>query len=717
MSRLSAFFRPRTIAFVGATEDEAKLGGRRYRSLVVGGFAGSIFAVHPRAPSVRGRPAFPTLRAIPEPVDLAVVVVPRDAVRPVIEDCAARNVPAVMVITAGFGEVDAEGRRLEDELAALVRSGGGRLLGPNCAGLYSGSAGINLGGAEVPPGPIALVSQSGNLLLDFNLRAAAAGLGFTRQATIGNAADLDAVDLIADCLDDPDTQVVLAYLEGMGEGRGRALVDTVRRHPARKPVVVLKPGRSEAGRRAALTHTGTLAGEDRVASAALRGAGILRADGIAEAWAITEALCRCPALAGDGVALVSDGGGHATLLADCLGLAGFALPAFPDATRDALARLLPPRAAIANPLDFAGVVESDPTVLPEGLAVCLSASNADAVVVAGHFGGYHRIGGAGLAPREIAAAEAVASVASGCGKPVVFQSIHADVPTASHTVLREAGIPVVRAPDDAVRMLSGLRAAARRPKPSASGRDASGFAPSAAFQRHAEGLLRSHGPSGALAEPETRSLLEAAGFEVPEWRMAASADEAVNAATDWPRAAMKLITPGAVHRSERGYVLLDLAGAPAIRKGAETLLTRCPAGERTAARLLVTPMLEPGLEIICGAIRDPQFGPTVMAGLGGTSVELLDEVVFHLAPLDREEARSLLSGLSAPRATTGLRRPPPRPEECGELVDCLVRLGVLLAALPELEEIELNPIIVTPARAHIADARAVVRRCSPHDPP
>ena len=198
--------------------------------------------------------------------------------------------------------------------------------------------------------------------------------------------------------------------------------------------------------------------------------------------------------------------------------------------------------------------------------------------------------------------------------------------------------------------------------------------------------------------------------------MATNADEAANAAAEWPRTAMKLITPGAVHRSERGYVLLDLAGAPAIRNGAETLLARCPAGERPAARLLVTPMLEPGLEIICGAVRDSQFGPTVMAGLGGTSVELLDEVVFHLAPLGREEARSLLSGLPAPRAT-GLRRPMPRPQECEELVDCLVRLGDLLAALPELEEMELNPVIVTPGRARIADARAVVRRCSPHDPP
>ena len=198
--------------------------------------------------------------------------------------------------------------------------------------------------------------------------------------------------------------------------------------------------------------------------------------------------------------------------------------------------------------------------------------------------------------------------------------------------------------------------------------------------------------------------------------MATNADEAANAADDWSRTAMKLIAPGTVHRSERGYVLLDLAGAPAIRKGAETLLARCPAGERPDARLLVTPMLEPGLEIICGAIRDSQFGPTVMAGLGGTSVELLDEVVFHLAPLDREEARSLLSGLPAPPAT-GLRRPMPRAQECEDLVDCLVRLGDLLAALPELEEIELNPVIVTPSRARIADTRAVVRRRSPHDPP
>ena len=198
--------------------------------------------------------------------------------------------------------------------------------------------------------------------------------------------------------------------------------------------------------------------------------------------------------------------------------------------------------------------------------------------------------------------------------------------------------------------------------------------------------------------------------------MATNADEAANAAADWPRAAMKLITPGAVHRSERGYVLLDLAGAPAIQKGAETLIARCPAGERPAARLLVTPMLEPGLEIICGAIRDPQFGPTVMAGLGGTSVESLDEVVFHLAPLDREEARSLLSDLPAPRAT-GLRRPVPRPQACEALVDYLVRLGDLLVALPEIEEMELNPVIVTPDRARIGDARAVLRRRSPHDPP
>ncbi|MEC9046263.1 MAG: CoA-binding protein, partial [Pseudomonadota bacterium] len=235
MGDFSKFFQPKSIAFVGATADESKLGGRRFRSLVEGNFKGEIFPVNPGAKSIRGIPAFRNLREIPSAVDLAVIVVPTDAVLPTIDDCTTMKIPAVMLISAGFGEVNQQGQEIEFSIVEKIRSVGGRMLGPNCAGLFSGSAGINLGGATVPHGEIALISQSGNLLLDFNLRALEAGLGFSRQVAIGNAADVDGVALIADCLDDPDTSVVLAYMEGWKEGRGRALYELVRDHPEKKP--------------------------------------------------------------------------------------------------------------------------------------------------------------------------------------------------------------------------------------------------------------------------------------------------------------------------------------------------------------------------------------------------------------------------------------------------------------------------------------------------
>lgn len=699
MSTLEHFFHPRAIAFAGATEDESKLGGRRYRSLVEGGFSGEIHPVHPRAKIVRGLAAHQSVLDIPGIIDLAVVVVPHDAVQATIADCAARSIPAVMLISSGFGEIDAEGRRIEVAMVDQLRRVGGRMIGPNCAGLFSATAGINLGGAEVPAGPVALVSQSGNLLLDFNLRARSTGLGFSRQVAIGNAADLDGVDLIADSLDDPDTRVVLAYLEGFSEGRGRALVDLVRDHPSKKPIVLLKPGRSEAGKRAAITHTGTLAGEDKVAEAALRQAGVLRAPGIAEAWEMVEALCRCPPLTGDRIALVSDGGGHATVLADSLGVAGFTVPRFNAGTQRSLATFLPPRAAIGNPLDFAGVIESDPSVLPTALEICLVDPDIDAVVVAGHFGGYHRIGGAELEAKETAAAASVAALVADGKRPVVFQSIHADTPTKSLDILRHAGIPVSRSPEGAACALVALRDVGLAGKTAT--HDPMRTLPRD-FRDCALPLLRGADTSGALSEPKAREMLSVAGFDIPENLTTASIDEA--AEVPWSNVALKLIAPGLVHRSDTGGVLLDLAGADAIRAGAAALFNQCPEAGRPKARLLVTPMIERGLELLCGAFRDPQFGPMVMVGLGGVQVEILDDVVMGLAPLGHDQALQLIGRIRAQPLLDGYRGGPTVDRD--RLAKMLTKLAEIMMALPELSEIEMNPVIVTARGAHIADARA-----------
>ncbi len=697
MTTLDAFFRPRGVAFVGATEDPAKLGGRRYKSLVEEGFTGAIHPVHPRAERLRGLPAYRSVLDVPDPVDLAVIVVPTDAVPATLAECARRGIPGVVCITAGFGEVDATGRRIERRMVQAYRASGGRLLGPNCAGLFDAASNLNLGGDAVPRGPISLVSQSGNLLLDFSQHARERGLGFRRQVTIGNAADLGPVELIADAMRDPECKVVLGYLEGFAPGDGRRLVDLARNSTT--PIVLVKPGRSEAGRRAALSHTGALAGEDRVADAAFRQAGVHRATSIEGAWDLAAALARGMALGGARLAVISDGGGHATVLSDALGLADLTLPRFRAATRRRLADLLPPRAAIANPVDFAGVVETDPAALPAVLSVCLEAREIDGVVVAGHFGGYHKIGGRALEVREIEAARAVAELARNTAKPVLFHSIHAaNAPTAlAH--LRRAGLPVLRAPESAGPLLAALRRAGRTRRPAAG----------TSRLRLPEDVRSLLEAPGALAEPESRRFLAAAGIRAPAHVMARSRAAAARASADGRAKAMKLIAPGLIHRSDAGGVMVNVTGARASARAYDALIAKAPGADG----VLVTDMIAGGVEAAFGAFRDEQFGAVVMFGLGGVAIEALADVTFRLAPLTRAEAGEMLDEIRARALLAGHRGRPAIDRRAA--VDLLVRLGRAVAALPEIAEIDLNPVFLHPGGAEIADARVILANTVPRD--
>ncbi|MBH67740.1 MAG: hypothetical protein CMM58_05245 [Rhodospirillaceae bacterium] len=708
MPDISKFFRPGSIAFVGATSDESKLGGRRFRSLVEGGYTGTIYAVNPSAKSIRGIPAYSNLLEVPGTVDLAVIVVPANAVLPTIDDCVRLEIPAVMLISAGFGEVNRQGKEAEVSLVNKVRSAGGRVIGPNCAGLFSHAAGINLGGATVPAGSIALISQSGNLLLDFNLRAIEVGLGFSRQVAIGNAADLDGVDLVADCLDDPNTSVILAYMEGWEEGRGRALFELARDHPEKKPIVLLKPGRSVEGKLAAITHTGSLSGEDRVIDSALHQAGILRASGIREAWAMTEALCRCPPVLGDSVAIVSDGGGHATVLADSLGLKDFKIPKFSRELQKSLSHFLPSRATITNPVDFAGVVESEPAVLPKAIDVCFKMGSLDAILVAGHFGGYHLIGGSELEGQEIEAAHHITNIKKKHKVPVLFQSIHADNPTKSLEILRRGGIPVFRDPENIAAALEALKFFPNLPDRSVPLSSAKVL--SDQDKKRAIRICKSGGNKGILLEPEARKLLELANFDIPEFVMAKSADDGFEKYKEkrWTSIAAKLIAPDIIHRQRVGGIHLNVNGETSVRASIETLLKRFPAASRSKAKILLTPMIEPGRELICSGFRDRQFGPVVMLGIGGTMVEVVENVVFRLPPFSKDEPLSMIKELGLSSVLDNSNR---QSSICINIVaDILVKIGALLVELPILETIELNPVIVSSDCPRIADVSITYKK-------
>ena len=703
MASLEPFFRPRGVAFIGATEDPSKLGGRRYRSLVEDGYAGAIYPVHPTATSLRGLRVYRSVRDVPDPVDLAIIVVPTRAAPATVADCAARGVPAVLMVTAGFGEVDEAGRQIEHEMVQTLADAGARMLGPNASGLFAAENNLNVGGSEVPHGSIGLISQSGNLLLDFNQYAKERGLGFSRQATLGNAADLGVVDLIADYLDDPGTRVILAYLEGWNEHEGRALFDLMRSHANPKPIVFLKPGRSEVGRRAVHSHTGALAGEEPVVDAALRQCGIVRARNIEDTWELAAALGQVNLPSDNRVAVISDGGGHSSVLCDALGQSGLAVPVFSEATQTALAAFLPARAAIANPVDFAGVAETDPSVITQTSRICLADADVDAVIVTGHFGGYHKIGGDSLQVAELDSARGLARLERH-GKPVLVHSIYANENLAAHCVLRESGIPVLRSPESAAAMLAGLRQA----EPAGARRKTNIDRLSAPDQRAIRQLgakRRTTGDSNVLLEPEARELMASYGIPVPRFRVVDCATSCADEVDATGPSALKVISEWALHRTDVGGVHLNVSRREDAIKSYTALLETLPAEHQPDARVLVTPMITTGFEFVMGAFRDTQFGPMVMFGTGGVTLEAVADVTFRVAPLAVSEAHEMLDEIRARSLLDGFRGARPGHRDAAGQI--LVRLGEILVDLPEVAEIDLNPVFIDAAGAHLADARVI----------
>ncbi len=697
---LDSFFNPKSVAMVGATEAAQKIAGRRWKTLVEGGFEGPLYPIHPRAAAVRGHRAYRTLRDVPGPVELAVVVVPSDAVDGVARDCIELGVGAVVLISGGFAESGGDGWEREARLVAQMREAGTRLVGPNCAGIASMPAKMNITGFDIPIGRVGLISQSGNLALNFSFLANRMGGGFSRQVTIGNAADLGVAELTEYLLQDPETDVILIYLEGWRDGEGRQLLDVVAAAGNRKPIVMLNPGGTETGRRAALSHTGALAATHRIAAGAYRQAGIVQVHDIESAWLVARSLCDLPPLASGSLAVLSDGGGHATLLCDALDRAGLRVSPFGNGTRRALARQLPARCAVDNPVDFAGVAETEPTEIAPVLETCLADPGIGGVVLVGHFGGYHTIGGEAVLPMEEAAAASFVESMNSHRKPLLVHSVHGrrDVPPLER--LRDGGVPVTDSIPVLAAVASALQKAAtgrRRTKrdPISFNVDEDAF--SAVLEKAAPG------PPRWLMEPEARALLQLSGFEVPEYATVATEDECVVAVQSFGTpVVMKLIAPDIVHKSRGGGVELNVPDAVSARAAFDRLTANGPQD----ARVLVAPMISAGLEMVIGGVRDRQFGPVVMAGLGGTAIEALDDVTFRPAPIHREEALEMFGALRARKLLKGkIGNAPPGLNAFAALLE---GVSVLLAVRPEIAEIDLNPVFLHNDGPAIADARIVL---------
>lgn len=676
---LSALFDPRSVAIIGASNDESKYGNWLSVQALRMPSTRTLHLVNRRGEPVLGRETIKSLSEVTDPVDLVAVAVPAAGFEQAIDDALAAGARAIVGVTAGFAELGAEGRAVQDRIVKKVRDAGALLLGPNCLGVLDSTTELYLASNPMPAGRVALLSQSGNMALELSGLLAARGHGFSRFASLGNQADLGVADVIRSCTRHEGTDVIAVYCEDFGDGRA-FVAAAAEAAEADKPVLLLTVGGSEASIRGAQSHTGALTSDSAVIKAACRAAGIHQVNSPRELANAATALLSFGPTGVRRVGVVADAGGHAGVGSDIVEAAGLSVPQFDESVSDALRTLLPPSAAVTNPIDLAGAGEQDITSFAKVLEITLSNEHLDAVMITGYFGGYGGYGDA-LAAGEIETAHEMARIAKAHGKPVMVHTMNHDSEAAR--VLAESGLPVFAAAEDAARTLA-IFGDGRTPPP---------------VPQLAESAEQ---PAQTDSYWEARELFRAAGLNFPGAALIQSADEAAEAAGNigYP---VVLKAMGLLHKSDSGGVALGLADEEQLRASVLDMQERLqPPGFCVEAMA----DLREGVELIVGVQSDPRFGPIAMVGLGGIFTEVLKDVAFALAPVDQDTAREMLESLRAAALLRGVRGRPP--VDLDAAAAAIAAVTSVAAHHPEITELEVNPLLATPSGALGLDARIVL---------
>jgi acetate---CoA ligase (ADP-forming) len=683
---LAPFFAPRSLVVIGASSRRGSIGGELFRNVLAADFQGAAYPVNRDGAAVGGVRAYRSVEELPEAVDLTVICLPAPQVLPAAEAPLQHGIKALCVISSGFAEVGEQGVERQERLVELVRAHGGRLVGPNCLGIAIPPLGLNatFGPRPLPPGPIAFSSQSGALGLALLEKAAERRLGFSAFVSVGNKADVSSNDLLEWWEDDEATELVLLYLESFGNPAKFSRL--ARRVARRKPILALKAGTTQAGAKAASSHTAALAGSDAAVEALFRQAGVLRARTLEELVDAASLLSSQPLPHGSRVGVLTNAGGLGILCADACEAAGLELPDLSDETREALAALVPADASLANPVDMLGsaTAESYAAAIPP----LLGDKRLDALIVL-------------FVPPVVAGADEVAEAIrravaeAGTDKPVLAVVISAGG-TPSSLLEPGSAVATFAYPESAARAL-GLAAARsewlRRPAGTATELDG---IDRQAGRKIVEEALASGG--GWLSPEQTRALLESYGVPLVQERVAESADEAVAAAKEIGFPVVVKTASAGAHKTESGGVALDLRDEEQI----------AAAVNRIGAPVLVQAFVGGGAELLAGAVQDPVFGPLVAFGPGGVLAELIGDAAFRLAPLDDVDANELVHEGKAGRLVAGFRGA--AAADAAALIDLLLRLSALAEDLPEVAELDLNPVIALQRGCVAVDARIRVER-------
>jgi acetyl coenzyme A synthetase (ADP forming)-like protein len=708
---LKPFFRPRSVAVIGASRNRTHIGYRLLESLQEGRFAGTIMPVNPQATEIAGLPVFPSLKAIPGPVDLAIIAVPPNAVLAVIEDCAAKQIPAAILITAGFAETGTLGISLEQQLREKVRQHGIRLIGPNCFGLMNLDPAVRLNATYtpiVPPtGQVAIASESGGLGLAVVTAASRLNLGLSSFVSVGNHVDVTVNDLLEYWEQDQATDVILLYLETVVDPqRFRQIAERVGRT---KPVVVLKAGRTEAGQSAAGSHTAALATNDTAVDALFTQCGVIRANTLEEFLALATGLSAQRIPAGRNVGILTNSGGPGVLCADSCAAEGLMVPELSKQTQFTLASFLPPTAAFRNPVDVIGFATEDQHT--KAVEAMLKATEIDALIIV-HVS--VRAKDNDLVAAGITRGISTARQATGRNKPVYICWMAEGDLERTFTVEGET-IPTYPHPEIPARIISQALAY-----------DAWRRQPAGQTLRHADADLSkaksicakalSERGSGWLTAEESQALLTAMKLPLVQGSVATSAEEAVKMASKlgFP-VAVKLASHQILHKTEIGAVHLNLADEQAVRDAFDAIRSRLAQDHKLGAMegVLIQPMLSGCVEMMVGMTRDPLFGPLLAFGLGGIHVEILGDIQFRLAPLTNHDAAEMIRGIKGYRLLQGYRGQPAADVEA--IQEVLLRLSRLVEEIPDIVELDLNPIFALPEGqgCKIVDARIRIEISTP----
>ncbi|MDO9600097.1 MAG: acetate--CoA ligase family protein [Azoarcus sp.] len=708
-SPLHDILAPASIAIIGASADPTKRGYKAMIGLIKDGYRGAIYPINPKIDMVLGVKTWASIDALPGPVDLALICTPAASVPGLLTECGRKGVKGAIVLASGFKETGPEGAKLEQQVLDAARAGGVRVIGPNTSGMFNLHKKVNLLAlTNIKAGDVGFISQSGNMLLSLVLEAEHNGhVGFSTYVGPGNQTDVGFNDYLRYLGEDEHTRVATLYVEGFRDGQ--RFLQVAREISAVKPVVVYKSGSTEQGKKAASSHTGALAGSYAMTVDLLRQVGVSVVQHSNEILPVAEGLGLLQKAPGKRVAVISDGGGQATIASDRLTEAGLELAELSDETKRRLGAILFPQASLVNPVDVAGSSDANPALLAQCMEIVAEDENVDSVFLVGMFGGYSIRFAEDLLGGEMRGAESMIELARRSTKPIVVYSLYAPIKPPALRRLHEARLPVYTSIEYAVRVLAALGERGIYLQSRADDVLAPVVAPSEEMKSM---FARAQNEGRDLFEFEAKALLRAHGVEVAPEVVVHHVEELAAVAAQFgdQLLVMKVVSKDILHKSDAGGVKLNLRGEAELREAFDRIMSSCHAYDPNAdiRGVLVTPMAKKGTEVIIGVSRDPIFGPVLMFGLGGIFVEILEDVAFRAIPLSQHDAGSMVDQLKARKVLDGVRGEPPADKAA--LVDLLLKVSGIVTAYPQISELDLNPVIAYPEGYAAVDARIITNR-------